>query len=87
MATDGYTLKELVKELRKEQSEHRDRTIRMEETLNKVLEQATRTNGRLLRAEQLIDGLQDEHKRVSTIFATVTVILTGVWTVLTFIVK
>ena len=64
-----------------------ERQIRMEETLEKILEQAVKTNGRITTNEQDISHLKGEHKQVKTVFYTVSTLLTIMWTGVTFLFK
>jgi hypothetical protein len=58
--TEAYSVKEMLTEIRLDQREHNERSIRMEEVqlkqgevLNAVLEQAKATNGRVTKLEQV----------------------------------
>lgn len=64
-----------------------ERQIRMEETLDKILEQAIKTNGRITRNEGDIAELKTEHSKVKTVFYTLTSVLTVAWTGITFFIK
>ena len=85
--SEGYTLKEMVSELRDHNKLMDERQVRMEETLNKILDQAIKTNGRVSANETGIRNLSSEHRRVKTVFGTLSAVLSIVWAVLTFVVK
>lgn len=85
--TETYSTKEMLTEIRLDQREHNERAIRMEETLNAVLAQATKTNGRVTVSEAKIDGQQRELDNFKTITKTLTVMGAGAWALFTFIFK
>ena len=85
--TEAYSTKEMLTEIRLDQKEHNDRAIRMEETLNAILSQATKTNGRVLVLEAVTDSQQKELDGFKTITKTLTVLGAGAWAIFTFIFK
>ena len=84
--TEAYSTKEMLTEIRLDQKEHNERAIRMEETLNSILQQAKKTNGRVTYLETETNTLQKEQDRFKTIVKTVSTIGAGVWAFVTFIV-
>ena len=52
-----------------------------------LTEQVKIANGRTRVNEKAIKSLGDEHNKVKTIFGTLSVLLTGAWGVITFIIK
>lgn len=84
--TEAYSTKEMLTEIRLDQREHNERSIRMEETLLAVLEQAKKTSGRVTSSEAKIEALQHEHDKFKTVVKTVSTIGAGAWGIVTFIV-
>ena len=85
--SEGYTLKEMVTKVLDHNTEMEKRQIRMDTTLTRILEQAEKTNGRVLNNENNIQSLKVSHGQAKTVFATLTTLLTAAWAVITFIVK
>lgn len=77
----------MIKEMRIDQREHNERSIRIEETLNKVLEQAKKTNGRVSALESDNEALEKDFTRWKTVASTVASIAGLVWAGVTFIFK
>lgn len=84
--TEAYSTKEMLTEIRLDQREHNDRSIRMEETMLAILEQAKKTNGRINVLEAETDNLQKEHDNFKTVVKTVSTIGAGAWALITFII-
>lgn len=84
--TEAYSTKEMLTEIRLDQREHNERSIRMEETLLAVLEQAKKTNGRISLLETETETLQKEHDNFKTVVKTVSTMGAGAWGIVTFIV-
>lgn len=87
MTKDSYSLKEMLTEMRIDQREHNERSVRIEETLLAVLEQAKKTNGRVTLLEINDDRQDKEFTRWKTIASTVASIAGLVWAGVTFIFK
>ena len=79
MGSEGYTLKEMVSELRAHNHVMDDRQVRMEGILEQILEQAKKTNGRITVNEDEIKILKAEHTRLKTVGATIATIAAFVW--------
>jgi len=77
----------MVQELRLEAKEANIRHARMEETLNRVLEQAIKTNGRVTVNTTDIKRIDDEQIRFRTIATTLTSLVGVVWAGVTFFFK
>lgn len=84
--TEAYSTKEMLTEIRLDQREHNERSIRMEETLLAVLDQAKKTNGRITALETETEALQKEHDSFKTVVKTVSTLGAGAWAIITFIV-
>ena len=85
--TEAYSTKEMLTEIRLDQREHNERAIRMEETLEAILEQAKKTNGRVTALEISNNDLRKEHDSFKTVVKTASAIGAAAWTVFTFIMK
>lgn len=57
MASDGYTLKEMVSKLLEQNADMERRQIRLEEKVEAVLFQATKTNGRVSELERKLQDI------------------------------
>lgn len=82
-----YTVKETVTKLADQNAKMEERQIKMDVTLNQILEQAIKTNGRITKNENDIITLKSEHTKWKAIFSTVIAIGGAVWTGVTFIFK
>lgn len=82
-----YTVKEAVTKMADQNAKMEARQVRMETILQQILDQAIKTNGRITKNEGDISGLKTEHARWKAIFSTITVVLGGVWTLITFVFK
>ena len=85
--TEAYSTKEMLTEIRLDQREHNDRSIRMEETLLAVLEQAKKTNGRISTLEIETEELQKEHSNFKTVVKTLSTLGAAGWALITFVIK
>jgi coenzyme F420-reducing hydrogenase delta subunit len=85
--TEAYSTKEMLTEIRLDQREHNERAIRMEETLEAILEQAKKTNGRVTALEISNNDLIKEHDRFKTVVKTVSTLGAAAWAFITFIYK
>jgi len=85
--SEAYSTKEMLTEIRLDQREHNARSLRMEETLNAVLEQAKKTNGRITTLETETENLKTEHSNFKTVVKTISTIGAAAWAFLTFIVE
>jgi len=85
--TEAYSTKEMLTEIRMDQREHNERSIRMEETLLAVLEQSKKTNGRITALESSTSALKEEHNKFKTVVKTLSSIGAAGWAFITFVVK
>lgn len=83
---EAYSTKEMLTEIRLDQREHNDRSIRMEETMLAILEQAKRTNGRITVLETTTDSQQKELDAFKTVTKTISILGAGAWALITFII-
>ena len=84
--TEAYSTKEMLTEIRLDQKEHNERSIRMEETLLAVLEQAKKTNGRVTKAEADIANMKTDLNKWKVIGSTLASVAGIVWAGFTFII-
>jgi hypothetical protein len=85
--SEAYSTKEMLTEIRLDQKEHNERSIRMEEILNAVLEQAKKTNGRVTGLEALTASHTADISRWKVMSTTLASVVGIIWTVATFIFK
>lgn len=74
MSSDGYTLKELVNELRRENKEIRAEIASMNALLERTYDQACKTNGRLKKAEEEVRSLQNWKSILVGAFSLITIL-------------
>jgi hypothetical protein len=85
--SEDYSLKEMLTELRLDMREHNERSIRMEETLTAVLNQAIKTNGRVSKSETDIINISSDLNRWKVMGTTLASVAGLVWAGFTFIFK
>lgn len=79
-----YTVKETVSKMAEQNAHMEARQIKMDVTLEQILEQTKKTNGQVERNRENISLLKSEHARWKAIYNTITIIIGSAWAVLTF---
>ena len=84
---NGYTVKELVNEVRKEQRGAIEIQARILNSLENIDNHLEKLNSKVVTNSEKISGLQSEHTRMKSFVAGISMVIGMVWTAINFVFK